>query len=149
MLLALPLEARAQSEGAEPADAEVPEAVAPDLPPPEVTPPPPPPAALSPEMVPAQGAAAQPHAATTHPPSTHPGTPPATADAPRRLGRPFPTPVQPPAPPEDPEVHVTIIPKQDSTVTSDRLRGGAATGETGEGSLGAEGHPGAEPPADE
>jgi len=89
----------------------------------------------------------------THPPPTmpqHAGAPPAAGmpapgapaqaapqgDAPRRLGRQFPTPIQPPAPSEPPEVHITVVPSSEPSVGSSRLRnGGGGGGNEGGGGL--------------
>jgi hypothetical protein len=66
------------------------------------------------------------------------GQPPAASGSAKRLGRQFPTPVNPPAPPEPPEVHVTIIPPPEPRVTTDRLRGSRGQGSQ----MGAGGHHG-------
>ena len=92
----------------------------------------------------------------THPPPTmpqHAGAPPAAGmpapgapaqaapqgDAPRRLGRQFPTPIQPPAPSEPPEVHITVVPSSEPSVGRSRLRnGGGGGGNEGGGGGGAD-----------
>jgi hypothetical protein len=86
-----------------------------------------------PHTAPAPAAPAQPP--VTAPATPHPAAPaagaapaPAAADAPRRLGRPFPTPIAPPPPPEDPTVHVTIVPSGESSVGQNRIRGGGNQG---------------------
>jgi hypothetical protein len=126
LLLALPLGALANEDdegpGQEPGipepapveehPAPMPAAAAP-APPPVTAPATPHPAA------PAAGAAPAPAAGSTAP---------AAADAPKRLGRPFPTPITPPPPPEDPTVHVTIIPSGESSVGQNRIRGGGNQG---------------------
>jgi hypothetical protein len=90
------------------------------------------------------------------PPATVPAMPPPAApppgahESPKRLGRQFPSPVNPPSPPETPEVHVTIIPPSEPRVTTDRLRKsrgggeGLGGGQQGGGQLGGGDHPPAE-----
>jgi hypothetical protein len=56
------------------------------------------------------------------------GSPPQPANGSAKvLGRQFPSPVQPPAPAEPPEVHVTIVPPSEPRVGKNRLRGDASS----------------------
>jgi hypothetical protein len=53
---------------------------------------------------------------------------PKGGDNPRRLGRQFPAPVQPPAPSEPPGVHITVVPSSEPSVGKSRLRNGGGGG---------------------
>jgi hypothetical protein len=77
---------------------------------------------------PAPAPATLPRSAPTPQPPPQAGTPPGQTESPKVLGRQFPAPVQPPAPPDDPEVHVTIVPPSEPRVGKNRLRQGNGGG---------------------
>jgi hypothetical protein len=81
-----------------------------------------------------------PRATAPTPPPAQSATPPqpnAGEGGAKVLGRSFPTPVQPPPPPDNPEVHVTIVPPSEPRVGRNRLRqGGDGGGSLGDGAAG-------------
>ena len=111
------------SPGHEVPAAPVPPTPAPAAPTPAPGAPAPAPAATLPAATPPSPRSAT----TTHQPSQA-TVPTGEADAPKRLGRQFPAPVQPPPPAETPEVHITVVPPSEPRVGKSRLRQGGGNG---------------------